>query len=309
MIDRNSRLTTLLLATAFALSCSGNGGGTGYDAMDSVSDLPDAAAEDSAGSIDVDLSGMNLEEALVAGASLLWVGAHPDDESLPGSMLYKACAVLGNRCRLLVLTHGEAGTCYLNDGCFSDDITEVRTAEMIAAAACYSADLEFLQYPNTAIKKIATIEAAWAAVGDPVESVALAIRDFKPDFVISFHPDNGFTGHMEHRVTGRVVEDALVLARDKDVTLNGLEAWDPVALYRVLNRYAPLENFFGLDPDVANETFDTSQPCGEGGTCMEENLRCFRLHESQYPVFGILMEGMSDTFTELYLERVSQPMP
>lgn len=299
MTDDHFRLPALVLAAALILGCSGDQG-------DDHPDVPPVETGDTDADV-VDLSAMSLEEALAAGASILWVGAHPDDESLPGSLLFKACAVLGNACRLLVLTHGEAGTCYLNDGCFSDDIAEVRTAEMIDAAECYSAELQFLQFPNTALKEIVPIEEAWAAVGDPVESVALAVREFRPDFVFTFHPDNGFTGHKEHRVTGRVVEDALVQARDKDLPLGGLEAWKPAALYRVLNRYAPLENFFGLDPDVSNETFDTSQPCGDGGTCMEENLRCFRLHESQFPVFGTLMEGMSDTFTEMYLERIPPP--
>ena len=49
--------------------------------------------------------------------SVLWVGAHPDDEVLLAPVLAKLCLLERLDCHLLVLTRGEAGICLLPGGC------------------------------------------------------------------------------------------------------------------------------------------------------------------------------------------------
>src|SRR2546422_4479037 len=60
-------------------------------------------------------------------ARILWIGAHPDDETLVAPILGPACARQNAVCTLLVFTRGERGGCAIPSGC-GPDLGSVRAA-------------------------------------------------------------------------------------------------------------------------------------------------------------------------------------
>ena len=61
--------------------------------------------------------------ANLAGKRILWIGAHPDDESTIAPILGEACVDQHAICSFLVLTRGESGNCARPDGCLPDLVT------------------------------------------------------------------------------------------------------------------------------------------------------------------------------------------
>ena len=80
-------------------------------------------------------------------ASVLWIGAHPDDESLIAPLLAKWCREGGARCGIVVLTRGESGPCLRAGGCLPD-LATVRAAEAGAASEYFHADSIILRLPD-----------------------------------------------------------------------------------------------------------------------------------------------------------------
>ena len=224
----------------------------------------------------------SLQELVERGASVMFVGAHPDDESVAGAFLAMTCKCLGNPCHMVVLTRGEGGTCYAPP-CLPDMGT-VRTLEMEEAARRYGSGLElhtFTNFPNPVPPPEDVLEH-WYGEGDPTAVIAEAIRTFRPDVVITFDPSVGFTGHPEHRLTGDLVPEAIRLAGDPSFPGEGNPPFRPARLYNVLNRYwfmLPV----GWDEGPVNETFFVKQPCpGSEKTCLQEALDAASAHESQW---------------------------
>src|SRR5437868_2920776 len=68
----------------------------------------------------------------VPDAALLWIGAHPDDESLIAPLLGRSCIEGSAHCSIIVFTAR----------------TEARRAEMIAAASFFRSRLTQLDFPD-----------------------------------------------------------------------------------------------------------------------------------------------------------------
>src|SRR5690348_4278321 len=92
--------------------------------------------------------GHDLERAIEAeDARILWVGAHPDDETLAGPVLARACIALHRPCLLFVLTRGEGGRCPFATGCHPS-LGAVRARELATVARAYGAELEHHAFWN-----------------------------------------------------------------------------------------------------------------------------------------------------------------
>jgi len=142
---------------------------------------------------------------------LLWIGAHPDDETLLAPLLGRACAENGADCSFLVLTRGEHGACALPGGC--GDLGALRGSEMQSAAAALHARLTQWSFPDVMTEVDATWSAEAGGRAALLSRIATAVEAEHPDVVYTFDPAHGSTWHPAHRELGQLVLDAIGPAR------------------------------------------------------------------------------------------------
>ena len=136
--------------------------------------------------------------------TILFIFAHPDDESHWGSGVALRCHDEGARTVLVTATRGERGTA--GGLCTPDELPAVREAELREAARILKFDrVELLQYVDK--------ELSGAPPDDIRRTLVAAIRRERPTIVITFDP-NGITLHTDHLAICRFVSDALPAAAD-----------------------------------------------------------------------------------------------
>lgn len=135
------------------------------------------------------------------GRTLLVALSHPDDEvGCAGTIAAHRAA--GDRVVLLWLTRGEMTEIY---GSLETDAVAARRMEQgREVASLLGAEPRFLAFPDTAVE--ASPRAA--------REVAVVIADVRPDAVLTWG-DAWIRGmrHPDHQATGRIVRDAITLAR------------------------------------------------------------------------------------------------
>ena len=136
--------------------------------------------------------------------TLLFVFAHPDDESHWGSGLALKCHEEGARTILVTATRGERGT--TGGLCAPEDLARVREDELREAARILKFDeLQLLAYVDKALP---------AAPPDQIRRELVdVIRRERPAIVVTFDP-NGITLHIDHLAISRFVTDAIAAAAD-----------------------------------------------------------------------------------------------
>lgn len=248
-----------------------------------------------------------LEELVDSGARLMWVGAHPDDEALVGSIFAKAGPTRKNPLFFFVMNHGDGGECNLPEGC-DPDLKTVRGREMQEVADLYGAQLQHEQYYNAPLPVESfpprhEIAEIWMAQGDPSVKIARAIREFRPEVLITFDPDHGFTGHPEHVLASRFAVRAVVTAADPAVSLEDLPPWRVENTYYAINRYWIFVMLGEADPGPYSETFDAEQECVGGEKCRNVMAEFTRPHRTQERDMGMVrrVKWMID---EVFLYRV-----
>jgi len=131
---------------------------------------------------------------------ILWIGAHPDDESLVAPLIAQRCTH-GSACAMLVMTEGEHGLCDRVAQC--DQLGSVRAAEMRRAANHFHAQLTQWTLPDA----YADVANQWGH-DTVVANIAQVIRDFAPTAILTFDPAHGSSCHPAHRYVGQLVVDA-----------------------------------------------------------------------------------------------------
>lgn len=151
---------------------------------------------------------------------LMFVGAHPDDESFgPGGTLAKYAAD-GVKVVYACATRGEAGAAaaqYLNG---FRSLGDKRWAELRSAAqALRLANVLPLGYRDSGMPGSPDNRHPRALVGAPIEQLAgdvvAAIRDVRPQVVITFDPIGGYH-HPDHIAIHHATARAFHLAGDPD---------------------------------------------------------------------------------------------
>jgi LmbE family N-acetylglucosaminyl deacetylase len=136
--------------------------------------------------------------------SILFVFAHPDDESHWGSGVAIRCRDEGARTVLVTATRGERGT--TGDLCTPAELPARREAELRDAARILKFErLEILSYRDKELPDAPPDEIRRTLVG--------IIRRERPLVVVTFDP-NGITLHADHLAISRFVSDALPAAAD-----------------------------------------------------------------------------------------------
>ena len=209
------------------------------------------------------------------GASIIFIGAHPDDDILIGPLLVRACRDYGNRCVIVSLSKGERG-CKPGWPC-GKELATVRAREYEIFAALMGAQAIIADYedsaeggrysPGSPDKVIDN----WTRQGDVRGFVSSVIADHDPDIVITLEPTNGMTGHPDHKAVSVLVTEVVL----------GQAQGKPRRLYYALNRYASL---FGrrLDPLPATDVVDTAEFSPKLGISYKQYfLEALKIYASQ----------------------------
>lgn len=146
---------------------------------------------------------------LPAPASVMWIAAHPDDETLVAPLLARWCGDGHAHCLLLTATRGGAGACVRPDGCLPD-LATVRSGEAGASSQYFGADAILLSEPDGGV----VLPARDTDAGESpniVERIAGFIRAEAPDLILTFDPRHGTTCHPDHRAIAAIVLEAVKL--------------------------------------------------------------------------------------------------
>ncbi len=161
---------------------------------------------------------------------ILFVHAHPDDESSKGAATAARYVDEGHRVVLVTLTGGEAGE-VLNPSAApveARDMPDVRREELAAAAEVigFSARYE-LGFLDSGYHEDPTgvPEESFAStpVDEAAEPLAEVIREERPDVVVTYPEDGGYP-HPDHVMCYEVTVRAIDLAEDPDAAIAG-EPW------------------------------------------------------------------------------------
>jgi len=137
---------------------------------------------------------------------ILFVYAHPDDESFWGAGIAARYTKEGAHVGLVIATRGERGTTGTPPRCSIEQLPQVRQAEVVEAArAAGFSDLTFLHYEDQRLSD---------APGDEVrEALVRIIRQARPTVVVTFDPE-GVNRHPDHIAISRFTSDAAAAAGD-----------------------------------------------------------------------------------------------
>ena len=141
---------------------------------------------------------------MTTGRSLLFVFAHPDDESHWGSGVAIRYHDEGARTVLVTATRGGRGT--TGGLCSTEELTTVREQELREAARILKFDaLELLPYDDKEVPNIPTDEIR--------RTLVRLIRRERPSVLVTFDP-HGITLHLDHIALSRFVTEAIPAAAD-----------------------------------------------------------------------------------------------
>jgi LmbE family N-acetylglucosaminyl deacetylase len=158
----------------------------------------------------------------MTGLSLLFVGAHPDDEGSLGGCLIRY-AEEGARVDVACATRGDGADAQIkNEAATRETLGQVRSQEL--ACACERLGINsphFLGYQDGEVDRVPPDEAA--------RSVARLIRELRPAVVVTHGPEGGY-GHPDHIAVSGFVTRAFDLAADPAFDSGGAP-FAPAKLY------------------------------------------------------------------------------
>ena len=180
--------------------------------------------------------------------------AHPDDTELSCAGTLIKWIAEGKQVRYIVCTTGDKGT---KDATMTPfQLAEIREKEQREAAGVLGIeDITFLRHPDGELEHNASFR----------NEIALLIRKFQPEIIVTHDPWRPYQIHPDHRAVGFSTVDAVVAARD--------HLFLPALLELELPAHAPLELFFTfpLTPDYIVDITDV----------MEKKLEALEKHQSQ----------------------------
>jgi len=201
-----------------------------------------------------------------AGKKMLVVVAHPDDETFGMGGTLALYAHLGVEIHLICATRGEVGEVEAEKLERFSSIGELREHELRCAADVLGLrKVHFLGYRDSGMPGSDENKNPYAFINAPVNDVAkkiaVIIREFKPEVVLTFDPIGGYL-HPDHIATHEATVAAFDLAGDKSFMTSKLKPFKPRKLYfhiipraflKLIVRFMPL---FGADPNQFGKNKD-----------------------------------------------------
>jgi LmbE family N-acetylglucosaminyl deacetylase len=193
---------------------------------------------------------------------------HPDDAEFYAGGLLASSIAGGARVHIVVATDGRCGSFEMD----SDSLAEIRAEEMRRAAAALGAEPPILLgCPDMALDTLAP--------GVLRQKFIRAIRQLKPDLVVTEDPFAPFEPHPDHRAVAWAAMEAINYAR--------LPLVCPEHLAEGLLPHFVVEKYYYADaPVLANKTIDITNH-------MERKLAALAEHASQvrFLVEGVLLQA------------------
>ncbi len=212
---------------------------------------------------------------------LLCITAHPDDEAgaFGGTLLLYHDR--GVQTHLVCLT---AGTAARNRGTArsDDELAALRRAELAASCKLLKvSQYEVLDYPDGKLNRT----DLYQAVGD----VVLPIRQIRPHVVLTFGPDGGLTGHIDHAMAGVFATLAFEWAgrpdRYPEQLAQGVTAHRAQKLYYVTADFVLPDRQMIAPPTVTARV-------EVGAQRFEKKDEAFRQHTTQAPLFERVKQNL-----------------
>jgi LmbE family N-acetylglucosaminyl deacetylase len=225
---------------------------------------------------------------------LLCVTAHPDDEAgaFGGTLLlYSEQAV---ETSVICMT---AGTAARNRGSAgsNEELATLRRAEFAESCKLLGVShCEVLDYPDGALDRINVYQAA----GDLV----LRIRRIRPQVMITFGPDGGLTGHIDHAMAGVCATMAFEWAGRADRYAEQLQGG--LAPHRVQKLYYATAEFCLSDRQPISPPTVTTR-LEIGAERFEKKARAFQQHKTQTPLFERVRKNLGESMGTLEMYHLA----
>jgi LmbE family N-acetylglucosaminyl deacetylase len=217
---------------------------------------------------------------------LLCITAHPDDEAGGFGGTLALYAERGVEISVICLT---AGTAARNRaGAKTDaELAEMRTRELGDSCRLLGVKhWEILGYPDAHLDRTDLYEV----VGQLVKR----IREIRPQVIVTYGPDGGFTGHVDHAMAGVFATMAFQWAARTDRYPDLGNPYASQKLYYVTSGYK-LRDRQAISPPVITASIDI------GRERFEKKIQAFMQHKTQEPLFGLLRRNLDrPPYVELY---------
>jgi len=217
------------------------------------------------------LSERNLDRHM---RKLLCITAHPDDEAgaFGGALLLYH--ERGVETFIVCLT---AGTAARNRGTAQthDELADLRRAEFAASCKLMGVTRgEVLDYPDSKLDSV--------HLRDAVRDLVLRIRQIRPQVILTFGPDGGLTGHVDHAMAGVFATLAFEWAGRSDRYPEQLE--QGLKPHRAQKLYYHAADFDLPDRQPISQPTVTAR-IHIGAERFEKKVHAFRQHATQAPLF------------------------
>jgi len=166
-------------------------------------------------------------------ASVLEIGAHPDDED----SAFMARAAQGDHARTayLSLTRGEGGQNAIGPELF-DALGVIRTEELLQARALDGGEQFFTRAYDYGFSKTREEASRLWGEHEVLGDMVRIIRQFRPLVVYSIFSGTPADGHGHHQLAGKLAPEAFHAAADPaqfpEQIAEGLRPWQAMKLYR-----------------------------------------------------------------------------
>jgi LmbE family N-acetylglucosaminyl deacetylase len=197
--------------------------------------------------------------------SVLAIFAHPDDEQLVTGLLIRARETDGAVTRMITATKGEAGT-PLPQISRVEELGIIRHAELLKNGYALGVKEQLVwDYPDGGL--------ADADFEEYVARLEKQMLIWKPDLIVTFWPESGFSDHSDHKTAGRAATEAVRRLRAIDPTTA------PKSIAYILAARSMMQRFGGETgmKVVENQPAPTHSMPGEGWA----KIRGWDIHASQ----------------------------
>ncbi len=230
---------------------------------------------------------------------LLCVTAHPDDEAgaFGGTLLLYA--ERGVETSVVCMT---AGTAARNRGTANsnEELAALRRAEFAASCKVLNVSQgEVLDYPDGGLDRV----SLYSAVGELVSR----IRSLRPQVMLTFGPDGGLTGHIDHAMAGTFATLAFEWAGRPDRYPEQLQ--QGLAPHRAQKLYYLAADFVLADRQPISPLPVTAR-IEVGKERSEKKTQAFQQHTTQTPLFERVKKNLGQSLgtVEMYhLAATSRP--
>lgn len=208
---------------------------------------------------------MTSEKSSPDKKNVLVVMAHPDDAELSSAGTILKGIDQGWQVRYIVCATGDKGTKDISMSPFH--LAEIREKEQREAARVIGVtNITFLRYADGGLEHNASFR----------NEIALLIRKFQPEIIITHDPWRPYQMHPDHRAVGFATVDAVVVARD--------HLFLPALLELELQAYAPLELYFTF-PEKPDHVVDITD-------VIDKKLQALEKHKTQLEHIPEWREGI-----------------